>query len=178
MNGNQPIGKEKILIIGLGNPLAGDDGFGPRVVEYLRTQKLPDDVELVEGGQDAFALMPELESARNVILVDIIYTGSKPGTVYRIPLNQLARQRDRGYPAFSQHEISLLTLYRLPFTSWQLKLPGGILLAVEVGEVELYKEGLSEMMQARIPTVAAEIVKELEKIVQGRKRTREDEIYV
>lgn len=149
--------KTRLLIVGLGNPLAGDDGFGSEVIEHLTEQPLPYGVVALEGGDDPFVLLPHLQNAEEIIIVDVIHTGNKPGTVYKIPLNRLVH----GKAAFSQHEISLLTLYQLPFTSWHLNLPDGNLLAVEIGEIDVFSEELSPPLQALVPVVAERIWKEI-----------------
>ena len=42
--------KGKVVIVGIGNTLKGDDGFGPAVIEQLRETPLPDGVAAVDGG--------------------------------------------------------------------------------------------------------------------------------
>lgn len=152
----------KLLIIGLGNPLAGDDGLGPTVVRILQQSPLPKGVKAMEGGSDALALLPVLEQVEQVLIVDVIQSGGRPGTFYRIPLQRLSEQR-RG---FSQHEISLLTLYQLPFSKWHFSLPDGVLFAVEVGEIELFTEGLSRTLQERIPALVEQIRQEVDNWIQ------------
>lgn len=151
----------KVLIIGLGNPLAGDDGLGPFLIRYLQQSPLPYGVKALEGGSDAFALVPVLERAERVIVVDVIQTGGRPGTLYRIPLSQLVNQRK----GFSQHEVSLLTLYQLPFSKWHLSLPDGVLFAVEVGEIEIFCEELSPTLKGLVPVLAERIHQEVRDII-------------
>lgn len=146
----------KVLIIGLGNPLAGDDGLGPYIVRYLQQSSLPHGVEAMEC-RDAFAILPDLTSAGWVVIVDAVQTGGEPGTIYRIPLRRLTGQRK----GFSQHEISLLTLYQLPFSKWQLSLPDGVLLAVEVGEIKAFCAELSPALKERVPALVGRIHEEV-----------------
>ena len=61
----------RTLVIGLGNPLMGDDGAGVAALERLRDEwELPPEVELVDGGTWGMNLLPLVESAPRLILVD------------------------------------------------------------------------------------------------------------
>ena len=88
--------KNTILLIGLGNPILGDDGVGWRVVEEVekvwRTGHAHDgrDVEFKYLSLGGLALMEQMEGFDNVIVVDSMLTGSRPnGTIYSLPLSSL-----------------------------------------------------------------------------------------
>jgi hydrogenase maturation protease len=69
------------LVIGLGNPLLGDDGTGLVALERLRDRwRLPDGIELVDGGTWGMTLLPMIETANRVLFLDAIRTGMPPGT--------------------------------------------------------------------------------------------------
>jgi hydrogenase maturation protease len=69
------------LVIGLGNPLMGDDGTGLAALERLRDRwRLAPTVELVDGGTWGMNLLPLIEDARRVLFLDAIHTGRAPGT--------------------------------------------------------------------------------------------------
>ena len=72
-----------ILILGLGNPLRGDDGVGCRVVEALSLEALPPQVEAMDGGTPGIGLLHLIEGRRRVILVDAAEMGRPPGSVAR-----------------------------------------------------------------------------------------------
>lgn len=77
---------EKVVIIGCGNPVRGDDGFGPRFIRYLWEKGLPPSVKLVDGGTSGIDVVFHMEGADRVIIVDTCYTGeAEPGTVYKVP---------------------------------------------------------------------------------------------
>jgi hydrogenase maturation protease len=67
------------LVLGLGNPLRGDDAIGVRVVEALAAQMLPDDVEVVDGGTLGLGLVNLMEGRQQVIVVDAADAGKDPG---------------------------------------------------------------------------------------------------
>lgn len=76
-----------VLVLGVGNPLRGDDGVGGRVIAELRDRRaagaadVPADVELVEAGAPGPELLPWLAGAAGAVIVDAIVAGGTPGTV-------------------------------------------------------------------------------------------------
>ena len=71
------------LVIGVGNPLRGDDGVGVRVAEALVERDLPRDVEVVDGGTQGLGIVSLMEGRRRVILVDAADMGRAPGSFVR-----------------------------------------------------------------------------------------------
>ncbi|NLA38343.1 MAG: coenzyme F420-reducing hydrogenase, FrhD protein [Methanomicrobiales archaeon] len=76
----------EIVIAGCGNPLYGDDGFGPAVVEVLKKLQLPDNVKVIDAGLGAphflFTLMEDAEvPVKKLIIIDTADFGAKPGDV-------------------------------------------------------------------------------------------------
>jgi hydrogenase maturation protease len=67
------------LIVGVGNPLRGDDGVGVRVVESLAALALPAGVEVVDGGTMGLGLVNLMKGRRRVVLVDAASLGRTPG---------------------------------------------------------------------------------------------------
>lgn len=62
--------KPETLILGLGNPLRGDDGVGPAVVAALRPAGLPVHVQLQDAGAPGLELLLLWEGFEHVIIVD------------------------------------------------------------------------------------------------------------
>lgn len=95
----------RVALIGAGNPLMGDDGFGLAVLERLRDDwSITPGVELVDGGTWGMNLLPVLEDADAVIFIDAINAGLAPGSPVLLEREQL--------PVFlatkiSPHEIGL-----------------------------------------------------------------------
>ncbi len=82
------------LIIGLGNPLRGDDGVGVCVAQMLAQQALPNDVEVVDGGTQGLGLVNLMEGRRRIILVDAADVGKNPGQFIRFTLDKAVLQGD------------------------------------------------------------------------------------
>lgn len=72
-----------ILVLGLGNRLMGDDAAGPLVLDALKRDATPGDdrVRWRDGGTIGLALLPEIEDARALVVVDAARFGATPGAV-------------------------------------------------------------------------------------------------
>ncbi|MDE3053494.1 MAG: HyaD/HybD family hydrogenase maturation endopeptidase [Gemmatimonadota bacterium] len=93
------------VVIGLGNPIMGDDGVGIAALERLRDAwVVPAAVELVDGGTWGLTLLPVLESARRVLFLDAIRTGRPAGTAVTLRGDEIPRQVAL---KVSQHQIDL-----------------------------------------------------------------------
>jgi len=76
--------KNKILILGIGNYLMGDEGIGVHLAERLALESLPEGVDVVDGGTGGFHLLEYFESYPNVILVDATLDTNPVGTIRKI----------------------------------------------------------------------------------------------
>ena len=92
-------------VLGLGNPLLGDEGVGLRALEALASAAdLPPSVELVDGGTAGLSLVPLLLSADRVLVLDALCAGRPPGTVLRLDGAELGRV---AFGKISPHEVGL-----------------------------------------------------------------------
>ena len=93
------------IVVGLGNPLMGDDGIGLAALERLReTRHVSDAVELVDGGTWGMNLLPLIEDAERIIFLDAIDAGLPPGTLVVLERDELPRYFAH---KLSPHQIDL-----------------------------------------------------------------------
>ncbi|MFQ5685904.1 MAG: hydrogenase maturation protease [Candidatus Scalindua sp.] len=71
----------KVVIIGVGNLLLMDEGIGIHVINELERQKLPQNVEIYDGGTGGFKLTDLMHGAKMVVFIDAVDTGKAPGTI-------------------------------------------------------------------------------------------------
>ena len=70
------------LVVGIGNVLWADEGFGVRAVEALNDAfEFGTGVQLLDGGTLGLNLLGEVEYARRVLVFDAVDTGAPPGTL-------------------------------------------------------------------------------------------------
>lgn len=87
------------VVIGLGNPIMGDDGFGLAALDALRARSAPSrDVEYIDGGTWGLSLLPVVERATRLLLLDAIECGKAPGTVVSLRAEQI--------PAYMMTKVS------------------------------------------------------------------------
>lgn len=85
---------DRILVLGIGNILWADEGFGVRTVEeFHRRYAVPDNVTILDGGTQGLYLVNYLEEADRLIVFDAIDYGLEPG--------QLKLVRDDEVPRFT-----------------------------------------------------------------------------
>lgn len=88
-------------MLGVGNLLWADEGFGPRTVAKLMVSgKVPDGVKVFDGGTQGMYLLPIIQSARRLLVFDAVDFGAEPGRVLVL--------RDGEIPVFfGQRPLSL-----------------------------------------------------------------------
>jgi hydrogenase maturation protease len=138
-----------VLVIGLGNPLAGDDGVGWHVVEELERRDLPADIELICGGTDLLALQSQIEGRRHVILVDALLGAGSVGDV--LVTDNADELDDRQGGAHQLSAVQALALMRAVVPA--IRTTRVTWIAVEIGTV-IPGAVLSPALRAALPVVA------------------------
>lgn len=135
------------IVIGLGNPLLGDDGVGWRIAEALRQETNVEVDCLAVGG---LALMERLVGYQRAILVDAIYTGTQPeGTITCCALEDLPAPA--GGHLASAHDASLAVAFQVG-RALRAELPEQVIvLAVEAARVYDFSTELSPAVAAAVP---------------------------
>lgn len=103
---NSKTKKNKVLILGIGNVLMGDEGIGVHVVNSLEKADLPHGAECLDGGTGSFLLLGPMQNAEKVILVDATIDGSPAGTIRRLRPKYSADYP----PTLTAHDIGLKDL--------------------------------------------------------------------
>lgn len=139
------------VVIGVGSPLMADDGVGVAAVALLGDAVGPvAGVTFLDGGTWGMQLLPAIEDAERLLLLDAIHDGAEPGTVVRLEKHQLPRLL---YQKVSPHQIDL----REVFAVAELKgtFPAeAVALGVEPERVEL-ADGLSPTVERALPALLA-----------------------
>jgi hydrogenase maturation protease len=143
----------KILILGIGNVLMGDEGIGVHVVRHLQSMPLPAGVECLDGGTGSFALLEPMQRAKKVILIDATIDGSPAGTVRR-----LRPRFSKDYPrTLTAHDIGLKDLLDAFYLLGNP--PEVILYAVSIAALQEVGTELSPEIMAVVPEVAKKVLK-------------------
>ncbi len=146
----------KILILGIGNVLMGDEGIGVHAVNSIDKASLPENVEVLDGGTGSFLLIGPMQSAEKVILIDATLDSAEPGTVRRI-----RPKFSKDYPkTLTAHDIGLKDMIDAFYLMGNT--PEVTLFAVSIaplGEVTL---DMSPEIAAIVPSIVKQVLEEVE----------------
>jgi hydrogenase maturation protease len=134
------------LVIGLGNPLMGDDGLGLVALGRLgETWRLPPAVALHDGGTWGLNLLHSIEDAHKVLFLDAVRAGREAGTLVQLEGKELPRTMGI---KLSPHQIDLREV--LALLELRDSAPTTMMcLGIEPARVELHA-GLSPEIAARL----------------------------
>jgi len=148
--------RQDALVLGIGNLLWADEGFGVRCVEaFARDWLPPAGVTVMDGGTQGLYLVHHVVAARGLIVFDAIDWGDTPGTLRLI--------RDDAVPAFCG--AKKMSLHQTGFQDVlaAAALLGGaperiLLVGVQAGELDDYGGSLTDAVRAQLgPAVAAAV---------------------
>ncbi len=150
---------QKVLILGVGNLLLTDDGFGVHFINSLRAIDFPQNIFVLEAGTVSHQLIPLLHEIDHLIVVDVVEAGDVPGSLFRFSPD------DMKFPAeqkVSLHQISLIDVLNMA------ELTGGkpqtIIIGVQPKDVSSWSTELSDELRAVIPKVKDLVFEELRNI--------------
>ena len=105
---------KEIIVLGCGNILFGDDGFGSSVVEHLQGCCFPaDKISVIDAGTSVreilFDLILDEQRPRKIIVIDAVDVKRKPGEIFRIDVEELPRNK---VDDFTIHDMPTSNLLR------------------------------------------------------------------
>ncbi len=150
-----------ILVLGLGNPMRGDDGVGIRVIQSLAGQTLPDGVEVVDGGTQGLGIVNLMEGRQRVIVVDAANVGKAPGEfVCFTPADARLLGDDQSLSVHSAGLRDALLLAKV----LQVLPDEVVIVGVQPATLD-WDDGLSPEVEAAVPRIVGCILDELEAAV-------------
>jgi hydrogenase maturation protease len=148
-----------VLVLGIGNVLWADEGFGVRAVETLHQRyRMPAHVSVVDGGTQGLYLLDHVCAADHVLVLDAID--------YKLPPGTLRVFRDADVPVWadtvmSLHQASFMEL--LSLARLRGRFPAKItLIGVQPGELDDLGGSLTPPVRARLDEAVALAVAELD----------------
>ena len=138
---------ERILVLGVGNPLVRDEGVGVRVVEELvKRYSFPETVEVADVGTMGMSILGMITSASHVVMVDAVdKTGCEPGTVVLLTPEDLAPNQ----VMHSLHDVRFVDVLRAAELTGRR--PSAEIVGVQVREMVQMRMGLSDDVEAAVP---------------------------
>lgn len=161
--------KAEVLILGCGNVLFGDDGFGPEVVRYLNENySLPEGCIAIDAGLSVRGILFDIllsdKKPKGIIVVDAVDVGRNPGEVFEIDLTEIPQVK---IDDFSMHQAPTSNLLK------EIRDYGNVdvrVIAIQVEEIpDEVKPGLSEKLKGKFPEVCEEILRMCREVINGKR---------
>ncbi len=148
---------ERALVVGLGNPILGDDGVGWRVADEVERRLSPGvAVDVVRAALGGLSLMERMVGYRRAVIVDAIHTGAAVGTVDRRQLAELADPSE-GHTT-SAHDVSLATALAMGRATGAVVPEEIQVVGIEIPPRFGFSETLSPAVAAAVPRAAAAVL--------------------
>jgi hydrogenase maturation protease len=146
------------LIIGLGNILLTDEGIGIHALKELKKRNRIPDTEFVDLGTSSLDLEYFIrEDTEKMVVIDCIkISGSEPGIVYKISIDDLKKRKNADY---SLHQLEFIDSINL--ISLLSKVPETIIFGITPFDIESLSLNLSEQLKDQFETVFKKIEEEI-----------------
>ncbi len=152
--------KYRLTIMGLGNILFKDEGFGVHFVrEFQKKYRLPEDILVLDGGTLGYALMDEVCQTEHLIVVDTVKADDKPGSIYRFHPEAIPTCLNYNVSA---HEVEFLDV--LCKAEMMGEAPKTVIIAVVPEDIKGTGMELTSTIKACLPKVEALVKEELERM--------------
>jgi len=146
----------KTLILGVGNILLQDEGFGPSAIEILKKEGLPQHVELIDAGTQILEALLNYESIEKLIMIDAVKAGGIPGSIYRFRPEDI---KEKAEVKLSLHQATALEALKM--LEIQNKLPKEVVIfGIEPKDIKWGLE-LSAEMKETMPKLIKLITEEV-----------------
>ncbi len=148
---------KKVLVLGVGNYLMGDEGVGVHVIYEMEEIKIPDYVDVLDGGTGGFFLMNYFDEYPVVIFLDATMDGKPAGSISVIRPKFAA-----DFPsALSVHDVGLKDMIEAIYLQDQI--PDIHLVTISIDELTAMNMDLSKAVEDCVPDTIATILKLAEK---------------
>ena len=149
----------RVLILGVGNLLLGDDGFGVHLVNALRNTPFPPNIQIIEAGTVSHQLITLFREVDHLLVIDAVEAGDTPGSIFRFSPDDMNFPSG---PRYSLHQMSLIDVLRMA------EMTGGkpqtVIIGVQPKDVTSWSLELSDELTAVIPKVKDLLIAELREI--------------
>ncbi len=142
----------RVLVLGVGNYLMGDEGIGVHIMYEMEELELPDYVDVLDGGTGGFFLMNYFDLYPTIIFVDATMDGQPPGTV-----TTLRPEFASDFPtALSVHDVGLKDMIEAIYL--QDKIPDIHLITVTVSGIQPMTMDLTKEVEEAVPQAIESIL--------------------
>ncbi len=103
---------KKTIVLGLGNPLMGDEGIGIKLIEMLQSASgdFPE-ADFVDAGTGGMSLLHLISGRRKAVIIDCCIMGTEPGTIKQFTPDQVKTVKQLTH--LSLHEVDIIKVIDL-----------------------------------------------------------------
>ena len=150
--------RRPIVVLGLGNPLMGDEGVGVALVQDLARRAVDyPAVDFVDAGTGGLSVLHQIDGRAKAVLVDCALMGESPGTIRRFTPDQVASVKSLS--GLSGHEGDLVRIVAMARALGQC--PSEVVFLGIEPEVVAPRTTLSGRVAGRWPEYMRQILAEL-----------------
>jgi hydrogenase maturation protease len=149
-----------IMILGIGNILFSDEGFGIRVIEKIQEMyQFDDTVQVIDGGVLGINLLGVISKPDHLIVVDAIRNRGNPGDLYRLEGGCIP---ERIRAKNSLHQIDFLEA--LTLCQALDKVPQTVILGVEPEDIDTLSTELTPATRSQVSPVIDRVLLEVKRL--------------
>ena len=150
--------EHQTVVLGAGSPLMGDDGLGIEVLQTI-SQKWTETpgLRFLDGGIWGMRLLPHIEEADRLLVIDAVHSGAAPGTLMRLKREDIPRHLRT---KLSTHQIDLSEVFAVAELRGTFPREA-VVLGIEPARIDAYMEISAEVM-ATVPLLIQAVERQLE----------------
>lgn len=147
----------KLIILGLGNILFKDEGFGVHFVRKFQNKyTVPPDVSIIDGGTLGYQLMDLICQTEHLIVVDTVKTDDAPGSIYKFQPDAIPTSITYN---LSAHEVEFLDI--LLKADMIGEAPKTIIIAIAPQDILHTDMEMTPLMAESLPKVEKIVIDEI-----------------
>ena len=151
----------RTLVLGIGNPILGDDGVGFHIAQELAKEIKDENIDVKDTSIDGLNLLELIVGYDKVIIIDAIMTeDGEVGEIYRLRPENFVKTV---HPTTSPHNANLATAIEIGKKFLVGQMPAKIVVfAVNIQEVTEFTEEMTEKVKEAVPKVVNLILAEID----------------
>ncbi len=152
--------KTDVTVLGIGNIILRDEGFGVHFLRWFSERHTPaGNVRFVDGGTLGYRLIDVISGCRNLIVIDVLKLDDQPGSIYRFTKEEMAIHMP---PPTSAHDVSFSDLlFKVELMD---ELPEIVFLCIVPENISEMAMEMTPVMTARFPKMEALLIAELNRL--------------
>src|SRR5271157_310977 len=152
--------KNLVTILGVGNILLADEGFGVHFVRWFSQRyKSAKSVSIIDGGTLGYALIDIICSCDNLIVIDVLKAKDTPGSIYRFDIQEMQAHMP---PPTTAHEVTFFdVLFKVELMD---ELPQTLFLCIIPQDYGDMNMEMTPVMREKFPVMEKFLLAELSKV--------------